>query len=151
MSFKPNHKRPKTKLKSPEDDAYSKPGAAVTRRKLDKELIAAIVDLTLKGLPADTICDYLGIWQSTFYRWTTRGKQYIEANFTPAEDEIFGRLVVEIRRAFAGYKKRIITKMHKSRMWPREMTILDRRDRRNFGRYEQVSSNEDYSGDDKFL
>ncbi len=48
--------------------------------KLNKELIEKAHNLISEGHYAVVVCTYLGIDESTFYKWINKAKQDIEAN-----------------------------------------------------------------------
>jgi len=45
------------------------------KTKLNQELIDTAVDLLKMGNYTETVCDYLGIDESTWYRWMREGKK----------------------------------------------------------------------------
>lgn len=117
--------------------------------KLNEKLIQECVELILEGLPINRTCDYLGITQDSFYDWKARGEKWlreIHAGQEPEypEYELHGLFVQCVVRAKAEWQLEIqrrsmqIKSKHSS-MWIRDMTLLERRDRGNWGRSEIVS------------
>jgi hypothetical protein len=107
-----------------------------------------------QGLPLDSVCDYLGIAQSTATTWRHRGERYLAGGSEPEEDAIYGEFVLQTRRALARYKLKLVRELHddENRNWVRPLAILERRDRDSFGRNEPAGgSEEDYDPNDEFL
>ena len=121
-------------------------------RVLNQRVIKSFCRLILRGLPPDAACDYLGISSGVFWRWIRRGEKFLNGDGQPPEDALFGEFVRRYKRAFAKYRLNRIAKLHKSSQWVRELAILERRDRRSFGRYEPPGGTSDqYNPDEKFL
>ena len=132
------------------------PGRPRTSRKpstskLTDKLIDEISKLIWKdGLPIDICCDYLGITKTTYYLWKDKGEKYLLELDTPegpevSEDKAEAVFVQAILKARARWqlniRRRSFTKDYKS-TWVRDMTQLERRDRKNWGRNETIRHEE---------
>lgn len=122
---------------------------------LDRRIIKQFCKLIYRGLPADGACDYMGISPSSFWAWLRKGEKFITGGQgTAGADKIYGEFVMRFRRASARFRLRVIKRMDKTGgpQWVRDMTILERRDRKNFGRNEPMGGgDDDFDADDKFL
>lgn len=117
-------------------------------------MIDQFAKLVERGLPFDGCCDYLGISNTTFHSWRRKGTRYIDGDCEPPEDEIFGRFVNAIKKAYANYRLARLDSMHGrgNQYWARDMTILERRDRHNFSRNDPQGGGEsDFDPDETFL
>lgn len=122
--------------------------------RLDDDTIDQFCELVREGLPFDACCDYLGISSTTFYAWLDKGKKYLANGGNPDEHEMCGRFYQRVRRAHAEYRRMMNQRAHSGApgTWVRDVTILERRDRRNYGRYEPEGGNdEQYDVDERFL
>lgn len=102
----------------------------------------------------DGVCDYLGVENSTFWFWRDKGQKYLDGNCRPKEHQAYGNFVRCLKKAMAEYRLDRIDKLHNAKKmdWIREMAILERRDRKNFGKNEPPGgSDEQYDPDQKFL
>ena len=107
-----------------------------------------------RGLPLEVACDFLCLPTATFWVWSRRGDQWLKNDQLPKKDKIFGMLVMSYKRALAEYKGTMIQRMNNSEnnMWVRDMTILERRDRKNFSKIDpQGGAEEDYDPDERFM
>jgi len=123
-------------------------------RALTKEVITQLVKLVKKGLPFDGACDYLGVRPDQFWLWLRRGDLYLTAGETPPEDKIYGDFVQEIKAGFAEYRLDQIEELQRrgNRNWFRNLMILERRDRKNFGKTEAPGGTEEsFQADERFL
>lgn len=108
--------------------------------------------LIKRGLPPDGACDLLGIPNSVFWKWLKRGDAYINGGENPPEWRVYGSFISAFKRAYARYRLTRIDRLHKSSMWVRELAILERRDRKSFGRNDPPGGAMDqFDPDDKFL
>lgn len=126
----------------------------LTRTILKTKLIGAFCKLTLEGMPPDAICDFLCIAPSTFWNWVRRGETFLVGDGQPPEDYIYGLFLVKFKRATAKYRRKIGNYMElaPAGVWQKYMTILERRDRKNFGKNDPMGGMEgDHSPDEKFL
>lgn len=125
------------------------------RTKLTPALRKEFCELVREGAPLDLACDYVGISNGTFYNWKHLGETWIDEG-QPEKDpnRVFGHFLIEARKALAFYRIKTIRHLHTSPSgtWQREMTILERRDRKNFGRQEIAGGDEtSYNPDDRFV
>jgi len=121
---------------------------------LTEKLVRQFCDLIAQGHPPDAVCDYLLVPKTSFHRWLRFGELYIEGNQEPKEHWIFGKFVAEFRRAGARYRVSMVNRLHTSskRTWIRDLAILERRDRRHFGRNEPSGGAEEvHTPDERFL
>jgi hypothetical protein len=105
-------------------------------------------------MPLNAICDLLGVPASKFWSWRKRGDNWIDGNGEPEEDSVYGEFVLATRKAFATYQRGCIRRLHTdgNKDWVRIMTILERRDRANWGRNDpQGGVEDDRNPDDRFL
>lgn len=122
--------------------------------KLNKKLIKQFCLLLERGLPLDSCCDMLGISSYSYWKWKQEGEAYINGGGEPKEYELSAEFLMATRQAFAAYKLARIDKMHEAKGpgWIRELAILERRDRRNFGKRDMDGGTvEDYDPDERFL
>jgi hypothetical protein len=148
----------KLKVRMPEAVKAATPApvvtAAIPRSILDEEMIRRFCRLIKKGLPPDAVCDYLNISRSAFWNWITKGESFRNGDGEPKEYQLYGAFVGEFRRATALYRLRRLNALHRpgNNLWAREMTILERRDRKNFSRNEMPGGSvESIQPDERFL
>tara|TARA_R110000744_G_scaffold104945_5_gene200771 strand:- start:6834 stop:7217 length:384 start_codon:yes stop_codon:yes gene_type:complete len=122
------------------------------KRRLTPKLINQFVKLIRDGLPFDACCDMLEVSTERFWTWRNEGENFLNSGGGPPEHEDSARFVAAIRKAFAEYKYGHVKRANTKADWIRSLALLERRDRRNFGRREvEGGSAEEYSPDDKFL
>lgn len=127
----------------------SSPASPLDPTSLNEKLITEFCKLTVLGMPADLVCDYLGISSTDYYTWLRRGQKP-----TSPDDAGCVDFIRRYRRATAQYRQDQINKLHKAKGngWIKHMAILERRDRKTFGRNEPAGgSDEEFAPDDKFL
>ncbi len=127
---------------------------AVKRLRIDIEFIEKFSKYLKEGMPVDCICDYLGVDGTTFYDWVRKGESWIDGGQDEADLEIYGIFVQQMRKAAAEYRFTVVRRLHRpsNRVWRRDLNILERRDRRNFGKQEQPGGTiDEYNPDEKFL
>lgn len=118
----------------------------ITRKVTDK-LIRDCVELILEGLPIDAVCDYLTIGRAAYYNWKEKGERFLDQSYTDRrvqypEDEQCAIFVQAVIKAKASWQRAILERSFQERnraTWVRDMTMLERRDRANWGRNETVS------------
>jgi hypothetical protein len=123
-------------------------------RALTDELIGRFCKLVLRGLPADSVCGFLGLPGSTFHGWMRKGKRFVEGDGEPKEWRLYGEFYSRVRKALARYELRTLDRMHRdgNRLWARDMTILERRNRKSFGRADpQGDGGQSYQADERFV
>lgn len=126
------------------------------RTKLTKELITEFCGRIEKGVPADTVCDFHGITNSTYWMWMRKGALFLEdegESKALKKLKIYGLFVSEYRKAVALYKIEMVKRLHsgKGNNWVRDLAILERRDPNSFGRTPTGSMSDDHDPDDTFL
>ncbi len=128
---------------------------AIPKSILNEDMIRRFCRLIKKGLPPDAVCDYLNVSRSAFQAWVRKGETFRNGGNEPKEFALYAAFVGAFRRASATYRKRIIAQLHRSgnQYWAKEMTILERRDRKNFSRHEAPGQegNESFDPDERFL
>lgn len=121
--------------------------------RLTEQTTAQFVELIKKGLPLDGCCDFLTISGEAFWNWMRKGTMYLADN-EPSEYEPYGRFVAAIKKATAEYRIDRLESLHRAgnRNWFRDLAILERRDRRSFGRWEPQGGTDDTTDkDEKFI
>lgn len=121
-------------------------------RGLTPSITRQFCRLIREGLPTDGVLDYLGVDSASFHMWKRRGQKYLDRGY-PAKWKKYAIFLRNFRRALAQWRlDRIRSMQTAGRFWTREMTLLERRDRRNFSRWEQPGGTEDdYDPDERFL
>ena len=116
-----------------------------TNSILTDKLIAQFVKFIERGLPADGVCDYLGIANTTFWSWMRKGEKFILGAGEPKKFRLYGKFVKAFRRATAAYRLGLIEHLHRQGNinWTRPMAILERRDRGNFSRMEVAGGSDE--------
>ena len=112
-------------------------------------------------IPATTVCDLMGIGKTTYQNWKRYGREYekqLDEGEKPNPDhEIYFKFFDSERRAQGHWKVRVIERSLNPKelksTWVRDMTILERRDRDNWGKKDflEVAENEHYDPDESFL
>lgn len=122
--------------------------------KLDTRLIEQFCELAQRGVPATSVCDYLGIHYGAFREWLDKGERFLqmngEADPTHADH---ASLVLSFKRASAKYCIDMVYLINSgAESWYRGIVVLERRDRKNWGKADQLGGEDDsLSSDDKFL
>jgi len=114
--------------------------------KLSNKLIEKAIGLLLEGLPIDAVCDYLTITPHTYYMWKEKGEKYLLEENTPRgpefpEDAAEARFLIAVSKARAEHQLSLVRRSFGDKntpTWVRDMTILERRDRKNWGRNETI-------------
>lgn len=150
-------KKTRRQLKEPDDGTPLKRRHKTSvniRTVLTQGLVRKFCRIIRRGLPADGATDYLGITPSTYWSWVRKGELYLSGDQEPASHAIYAHFLMEFRRATAAYRLERLDEMHRggNRQWFRELAIMERRDRLNFGRNEPSGGGAtDYDPDDRFL
>ena len=135
-------------------DKRRRRGSAHHRSILDKKLIKDICDLLKEGVTIGAVCDYLSISPSAFLEWRKWGELYSTQEKIPKEYKIYVIFLLKSRKAHAKYiiKRQMSLNNPKNSNWVRDMAILERRDRANYGRkgfdYDDV---EEFDPDERFF
>ena len=130
---------------------YAEPPTQKRRTVLNLHLITAFCDLIVKGLAVDAVCDYLSISNNDYYDWMRKGKKYLERDKPSKMQAIF---LTRFKKALAMYRLDRVNRLHDStnRNWYKELAILERRDRKTYGRNEQPGGSDDtFDPDERFL
>ena len=135
-----------------------RPGGTAKRRGypaqiLDSNLCTQFMRLIREGLPADGVCDYLGVGNRFFHAWYRNGETYVQGGNTPKELAPYGKFYREFRKACAAYRLDVLRRLHLGKKnWTCWMAILERRDRPNFSRFDQGGGDyQDFDPDESFL
>lgn len=121
---------------------------------LTDELITEFMVWVKKGIPLDAICDYLSIDNGVFWKWVREGEKWIKGDGEPPDKERCGAFVVELKKSSAEYRMRLIKELHDKNnlSWSKQLAILSRRDRKNFGVTEiQGGDDSSFNPDERFL
>ena len=118
------------------------------QKKLTTKLIKECVELILEGLPIDRVCDYLSVSRAAFYQWKDKGERYLNEIHTSSgvaypEDEDCAVFVQAVVRAKAEWQLGILRRSFQEKnkaTWIRDMTMMERRDRANWGRSEVINT-----------
>lgn len=109
-------------------------GLRAHRTSFSPETALAIIDSLREGLPPETAAEVAGVHPSTLLRWRQKGERYIEDG-EPAEHADYGVFVSEFRKARAEFFRELIDEAVNAETparWRRALSILARRDRRNW-------------------
>lgn len=128
----PKPKRPRRRLANTYDLYWKKNGTVTP------ETLAEVERYLLKGLPIIHICGLVGLSEESYYKWLRFGKAYFESDDPLPHHEHYGAFYQMHHRATAAWQMDIIDRsltgdQYKA-VWVRDMTILERRDRANWGR-----------------
>lgn len=132
----------------------SKLGFLGNGTKLNRRIIKQFCDLIKMGRTVDSVCDFLGIPNNTFWSWMRRGEKYLNGNCEPEGHYLYGLLMFKLKKATAQYRFSMVDKLHNAGKgtWIKFMAILERRDRKNFSRLELPGGGEDsMDADERFM
>ena len=102
-----------------------------------KELILQFVELIEQGVSLDVTCDYLGVAQQTCSQWIKKGRAYNTYPESEPKYEIYGDFEAALKKAAATYNIRMVKRVHNAEKgWSRDLAILERRDRKNYSKYD---------------
>lgn len=150
-----NFARKKLRLRLEDADAgYDWRSLAVVERKLTPAVAEAFFRLARKGLPASTICNYLSIGNKTFHRWLLKGQSYLDNGNRPGNWVKYGAFVVQYQQSGAVFlEERLDLFLEADKDFSyRNMVVLERRDRKNWGKAEPAGGGEEtYDPLDTFL
>lgn len=128
--------------------------------KCTPELTEEFCHYIKRMLPAERVNGLLGISNTSYYQWNRLGLDYEQAmeegNKPIASHRVFYKFMQSVNRAKAQYMLHVIDRSFASDKasmhWQRDMTLLERRDRVNWGRYEKIEVEEvDYDPNEAFL
>lgn len=121
---------------------------------LDDEIIDVFCRLAAKGRPVSTICDYLAIPQVVMSEWNARARIY-EREGEPKQHAICYKLIKSAMRAQASFLGQTFDdhKFYPAGEWQKFSWILERRDRKNWGKdtLEDGFDSTSQQNNDKFL
>lgn len=118
------------------------------KSKLTPELIKEAVDLVKLGNYIETVCQYLGIGETTWYRWMQEGEK--------AKSGIKRDFWESIKRAEAHAEIRNVQIIQKAadkakddpKLWVAAMTFLERKFPERWGRKDKVKADLQHTGKD---
>lgn len=129
-----------------------RPGGRPTH--LTSELLEEFVGYISEGLPANKACDMVRISEQNMYNWMAWGRAFYESG-GPKEHAIYGEFFDRVKYAQAEWQLEIIRRSLStdkySPNWVRDMTILERRDRSNWGRDSRSADPASATPDEAFL
>lgn len=126
---------------------------AQTATRLTPEICNKFAQLAREGLPASTICQFLAIGDRTFHNWLRKGRAYLDGS-GPKIWAKYGAFVNQHRIAGASFQRECVDLFRTADkdFSYRNMVILERRDRKNWGKTEPVGGGEEsYDVNDNFL
>ena len=111
--------------------------------KLNEHLVKEFIKHTLEGAPRGTVCDLLSISHVTFYNWKQRAEAVLhdieEGETVNGAELLFLEFFNRLRKAEAQFKIKVIKRMQrKGEPYQRDLYILERRDRPNWGKVDVV-------------
>lgn len=109
-----------------------------------------------EGNPVDVVCDLVGISIQLFNSWYKRGEVYetqVPLGEQRDSDEKYYMFMIEIRKAKATWMRERVVRLGKvqSPYWQKDLALLERRDRLNWGKDMRETRPEDYVPDESFL
>ena len=115
--------------------------------------------IEVHGLPPDGCCDYLGLSPTVFHSYINRGRDYLDdPEQCPDQWAEFAAFYQRLRKATARHRLKCLRNLHRNAIgngkgaWTAWMTILERRDRANFSKYDQGGGDaQQYQPDERFL
>ena len=133
-----------------------------TPTKLNMRLQAWMVHYLSVMIPIRDACHLLGLFEATHYRWIQLGREFIqsrEENWKdkPAEKNFkYAKYFQAVQQASAQMRQRVIARSLNTNKykigWTRDITILERRDRGNWGKQLEISNQEtEMDPDESFL
>ena len=121
---------------------------------LTEDLIKDFAGYIKRGLPADGVCDLMGISNNAFWLWLKRGQAYLNSDQSDPSHELCGYFVVQFKKALAEYRLQLITDLDDAgeKIWKKYLEILERRDRKTFGKADPGGGADDeFDVDERFL
>lgn len=109
-----------------------------------------------EGNPVSVVCDLVGISTYVFRNWIRRGELYesdVLIGRHIAADERFYRFLLKVRKAEALWKRERVIRLgiKKTPYWQRDLALLERRDRMNWGKDVKEVRPDEYDPDESFL
>lgn len=150
--IKRNRMIKRSRFKSLEEVLRTKDGP---KTKCTDKMIDDFCGLLYKGLPVDKCCDILRITEQTYYNWLKWGEAYMQDRELK-KHKVYMEFILSIKEVLARWQLKILdrsldlNRYHPG--WVKDMTMLERRDRENWGRNAVgISTDQGYSPDEKFL
>lgn len=111
--------------------------------KLNEALIKDFERHTRVGVPRGTVCDLLSITHVTLYNWKKRAEAALhtieEGGSVDGDELLYLDFFNRLRKAEAEFKVKVIKRMQrKGEPYQRDLYILERRDRPNWGKVDVV-------------
>lgn len=151
VRIKPDKKTPR-----PDPEASPAPDPAVLivrpQKTLTRELIEQVCVQIKRGLTFDCTWDLLGVQSTTAWKWKRQGEKFLNGDGQPPDWELFGEFVLRTRQAFAEYRAALSDNLHLPGVqWVQFISILERRDRVNYGRSSPMGGAEtEYDADERY-
>lgn len=118
---------------------------------LTLDLVEEFCTRVMQGIPATTVCDYLGIRDSVFQHWRRLGTSFLDGRPLEGAGEIHAIFVSGLKRACAEWiEVRVTSAQTNPTSWFRDLKLLQIRDRANFsetvqgGQDDQIDPNESF-------
>lgn len=138
-------KKRRRALYMPFDEVKGSGGRAYIRR-LTPDLTKRLCELLKEGLPREPASCLLQVLPMQLYRWLDNGQAYLDAVYNgrrPDKDhQADADFLVAIKKAEAEWQHSLIKRSFQNRaasMWVRDMTMLERRDRKHWSRSETLA------------
>lgn len=113
------------------------------QQKVTEEVVQSFEDNLRIGLPTNHCCALADISVETFMRWMKFGKEYVHGEDTSRESgPDYARFYLAVTRAQAAWVRKKVERLDGERYdpnWVRDTTLLERRDRSNYGRQDNQS------------
>ena len=113
--------------------------------KCTPKLIDEMVEAIGMALPITKCCDLVGISDVTHRTWLEKGQEYLDNGGDP-NHEIYGEYLLRVKRALAEWQLTVLREELNGPAyrpgWAKSMTMLERRDRDNWGRHEKKNTEE---------
>ena len=127
-----------------------------TANNLLEMILDPLEDYIIEGNPIDVACDLVGVSLATYSTWIKRGEVYESMVLTGEEvpaDERYYSFMLRMRKARAVWLRRRVVLLGQDRTpyWQRDLALLERRDRLNWGKTLNEVRPEEYNPDDTFL
>jgi hypothetical protein len=122
-----------------------------TRTILTEKLIEEFCAFVEDGKNPSAVAGFLGIDPSVYWTWIDKGRKYLQGNREPEEHAIFGRFLIEFRRA-ASARVMELEEGLKGKEWVKNLATLERLVPDIYSRRrEQGGEIESYNPDERFL
>lgn len=129
----------------------------VGKNKLTEEIANKIEELLLLGTPEGICFNYLSIARRTYWNWKRWGQDYLDAadeDKNPLHRR-YAKFVLRVNRATAEWQVRLLRRSFQGTYqptWVRDMALLERRSRTEWGKKEEDKArHETYDPDESYL